>query len=128
MPSRTDTSSIEVGSSAKEHGRIDRQRPGNGDALALAAGEFVRTALQVIGGGAQAHLVEQRHALLAHLGPRQFRPVDLDRPFDVMADGQRRIERAERVLEDHLDLAAVEARLPAVQRQDRAALKADVAA
>jgi hypothetical protein len=40
-----DTSSAAIGSSQTMNFRVQRQRPGDADALALAAGEFVRVAV-----------------------------------------------------------------------------------
>ena len=44
-----DTSSAETGSSATISFGLQRQRPGDADALALAAGELVRVAVVVLG-------------------------------------------------------------------------------
>ena len=45
MPARTETSSIETGSSATSSEGLEHEAAGDGHALALAAGELVRVAL-----------------------------------------------------------------------------------
>ena len=80
--------------------RIGRQRAGDRDPLALAAGELMRIAVQRI--PRQAHVVHQ------FLGPRaafRVRPdaVDGQRLGDDGGDRHARIERAERILEHDLD-------------------------
>ena len=82
--------------------RVQRERAGDADALALAAGERVREAVHV--GGRQLHQVEQ----LAHPPPallERAHAVDQQRLGDDVGDRHARVERRERVLEDHLHLA-----------------------
>ena len=83
---------------------LERQRPGDGDALALAAGELVRVALGVL--GREADLVQQLGDALAP--PRLRQDVGVDHPGlgDDLEDRHPRVERLGRVLEHHLDLAA----------------------
>ena len=50
--------------------RVERQRPGDGDALALAAAELVRPPPQVL--GAQADHLEQRQDAVFELGARSI--------------------------------------------------------
>ena len=59
---RMETSSIEIGSSASITARVDRQGAGDGDALALTAGQLVRELVGVL--RLQADRAEQ----LGHLG------------------------------------------------------------
>ena len=85
------------------HLGIQGQRTGDGDPLALPAGEFVRIAVRHVGG--QADLDQQ----LAH--PRLrfgFRTqlMHQHRLHDRKADGQTRVERGKRVLKDKLDVTA----------------------
>ena len=56
-----DTSSAETGSSSRISFGIDGERPSDADALALAAGELVRVAAEVL--GPQADALEQFAAL-----------------------------------------------------------------
>jgi hypothetical protein len=80
-----------------------RERPGDADALALAAGELVRVALQRLGREA-----DDAHQLLRardRLAPREAEihwPLD-----DGLAHGAARVERAVGVLEHDLDVAAM---------------------
>ena len=80
-----------------------RKCAGDADALALAAGELVREPVVVL--GLQADAVEQvLHAALQLRAAGQ--PVQLERVADDLAHPLARIERGERVLEDHLHLPA----------------------
>ena len=77
---------------------------GDGDALALAAGEFVRIA--VVAGRIDADLAEGGGGAVGALGGRQRRLVH-EQPFgDDLADGHARRQRAVGVLKDDLELAA----------------------
>ena len=77
------------------------QRPGDGDPLPLAARELVRVAVQRV--GAEPDLVERlahpRHGLAA-IEPEQCQRLGHD-----PRHAEPRVERAERVLEDHLGVA-----------------------
>ena len=53
--------------------RVHDQRPGDHDALALAAGELVRVAAGEVGGGAEAGRLERRDHLRLALGPATTR-------------------------------------------------------
>ena len=80
---------------------IERQRPGDADALALAAGELVRIALESI-----CAEPDQRHQFAGAALGLGTRDAMGDRPVsDDPADALARIERGIGVLEDHLDLA-----------------------
>ncbi len=79
------------------------QRPGDADALALTAREFVRIAVVVL--GAEPHYLEQfLHACEPLVLRHQV--VDIERRTDDRADRLTRVQRGVRVLEDHLDVAA----------------------
>ena len=88
--------------------RLEHQRAGDGDALALAAGEHVRVAAVVLRPQADLrhHVARPRGALgTAELG------VDGERLFQDRADLLARIEGAVGVLEDELHRAAQPRRL-----------------
>ena len=97
--------------------RVEGQRPGDADALALAAGELVRVAAGVV--GRQPDELEQLLDLLVVVAGDL---VDLQRLLDRAADGEPRVERGVRVLEDHLHLAAQRPQLLAAQADELAAL------
>ena len=96
--------------------RLHRQRAGDADALALAAAEFVRITPRV--GRIQADGVQQfRNAL----PPRRFavgQMVNVQRLADDVLDGHARIQRAERVLENHLEFPPPRAQLGAVHARE----------
>ena len=73
------------------------------DALALAAGKLVRVAVELV--RLQADRVHHGAGALAALCGRD-RAVDRQRLHDLHADRQAAIERAQRILVDHLQLAA----------------------
>ena len=104
----TETSSAETGSSDHEAG-LGRQRPRDADALALAAAEGVREAVHVLGAEAD-QLQELRHALPAR--PAVPEAVDQEGLADVVEERHPGVQRAEGVLEDHLDLRAERPQLP----------------
>ncbi len=112
----------------EDHLRLDRERARNGDALALAAGELVRVLLRDLLGRHEPDRVEQLVHAVEHVGLRHD-PVDQQRPRDVVVDALGRIERRERVLEDHLHARAVlEQFLLPVHRADVLAAVEDRAA
>ena len=98
-----DTSSAETGSSATISFGLQRERAGDADALALAAGELVRVAVVVL--GVEADQLQQllHRPLDAVLG---LDALDPERRADDRADGVPRVQRRVRVLEDHLHVAA----------------------
>ena len=101
---RTDTSRALTGSSATRIAGAGRERAGDGDALALAAGELVRVAAGRL--GRQADRLEQ----LGHPRPRGRACRCADQRFgDDVAHPHARVERAHRVLEDQLQPLAQEA-------------------
>ena len=83
--------------------RLERQRAGDVDALALAAGELVRVA-RGIALRREAHPGEQFARTRFRLPPRQAVHDGSER--DRILDRQARIERSEGVLEHHLHLPA----------------------
>ena len=100
---RTDASRLETGSSATSSHGLEHHRPGDHDALALAAGDLVR--------------VEPRRSAPAGAGRRRdsasatrassssVEPVDAQALGDRLVDRLPRVERARRVLEHHLHAA-----------------------
>ena len=106
--------------------RLEGERAGDPDALALAAGELVRIPVHVV--GVEADALQQ--LLGALQPPLPGRDVGVHRPalgHDV-ADRHARVQRAVRVLEDDLDLAAVPLEGPAAHLGDVLTLVADRAA
>ena len=104
----TETSSAETGSSATSTSGSQRQRAGQADALALAAGEFVRVAV----GRRRDRARPARTAPARGQRLRARHAVD-DRPLrDQLAGLAARIERGERVLEHHLDMARLRRAAP----------------
>ena len=91
-----------------DQARMQRQRARDADALALAAAEGVREAAHVL--RAQPDPAQQiGHPLLAL--PAVRHAVDQQRLADEVEQRHARIERGERVLEDHLHLAPQRAQL-----------------
>ena len=84
--------------------RLQRERPRDADALALAAGELVRVAVVVL--GVQARRGPSAPARRACARPRRSAAVDGERVGDDRADRLARVQRRVGVLEDHLHLAA----------------------
>jgi hypothetical protein len=99
-----ETSSADTGSSQHDHLGAQRERAGDADALALAAGELVRVAVGEV--GVEADDVEQVLHLLAAVALRGHLGVDLERLADDVADRHARVERGVRVLQHDLDLPA----------------------
>ena len=79
--------------------RLQDQRPGDRDPLALAAGELVRVA--VAEGGAEADLGQRRRDAIA----RPVQAMDAAGLAQDPVDGVPGVQRAVRVLEHHLQLA-----------------------
>src|SRR6202166_329145 len=104
---------------------FDRERPRDTDALALAAGEFVRMAADMI--RLQADGLEQIHDALFELLPGLGQFVNDHGFADDRADAHARIERRIGVLKDDLDIAAQDAQLIGRQRPDLLAFEIDLA-
>src|SRR5579859_188912 len=89
--------------------RPHNQRSRDRDALALAAGKFVRIALKQRLGTptfCQAHIQQRADDAFAPRGRIELRLVDLQPFADDLLDGEPRRERGQRILEHHLDLAS----------------------
>ncbi len=81
------------------------ERHGDHDALALAAGEFVRIGVQPLFRLADADLIEQfQHALARRLTGHAL--MQIEDFGDLLLDRMQRIERGHRLLEDHRDVVA----------------------
>src|SRR5690606_8596931 len=101
-----------------EHGGTGGERAGDGDALALPAGELVGVAFG--GGGRQPDLVEE----FGDPVPHGFAERD-ERFGDDVAHPHAGVERAHRVLEDDLQAAPQEAEPPLGQAGDLLAAELD---
>ena len=112
----------------EQHARPRGERPGERDPLPLAAGQLVGEFGQERPGGREPHLLEQCRDLAGRLVGRPGTPVQLHRPFQVIAHGVYGIQRGERVLEDELHLALVLPEGPAARQLDRLAVQPDRAA
>ena len=85
--------------------RVYHQRPGDADALALAAGKFVGEATGP--GRVHAHLTHDLGHLVPHFGGGKLREMEAHGFLQNLAHGHARVERRVGVLEDHLHLAPV---------------------
>ena len=84
--------------------RLEGERPGDGHALALAAGHVVRVAAgEVL---RQIDEAEQLPCLMRHVPGADQTEIQEGLAEDV-PDAELRVERGGRVLKDHLDRAAV---------------------
>ena len=92
-----------------QHGRVARQRHRDHHALAHAAGELVRVAVDALARARDADALEQRDDAIARLGVGDVL-VRLDLLDDLRADAVHRVQRRHRVLEDHRDLLAADPR------------------
>ena len=82
---------------------VEGEGAGDGDALTLSAGELVRVFLHVARG--QAHLAHELGDAGGDLGRRTY-AVDEQRLGEGREDRHAWIKRGERILEDHLQVAA----------------------
>src|SRR5438132_303116 len=94
--------------------------------LALAARELVRIPLGVL--RQEPHVGEKLAHPLGALGAVGDDPVDGERLPDDLAHRHPRIERAVRILEDHLHLPSDRAQRVLVERREVAALEEDLTA
>ena len=108
-----------------DHFRIQRQRPGNADALPLAAGKLVRVAPGVL--RLQADALQQPGDPPAGIliGHHLMHPQRLE---DRVADGLARVEGGPGILKNKLDIAAQRLQLAVCQGVDAPAVKGDAAA
>ncbi len=104
-----------------QEARVQHQRAGDREPLALAARELVREAVVVVRG--EADMLEHLHDALAALAAAQL-GVDDQRLAQDVADRPARVQRRIGVLEHDLELRAQLAR---GHRSDRPAAKRDLA-
>ena len=104
-----------------DHLRLQRERAGDADALALAARELVREALDVL--GREPDAVEQLLDAAVELLARGD-AVELQRVADDLADALARVQRRVGVLEDHLHLAPQRPQLALAQLGELGAAEA----
>src|ERR1039458_7044832 len=107
--------------------RTQRKSAGNADALPLSAGELVRVTGH--GGFIHSHGTQKfAHALAAGIAAEAFvhdLSVENQRLGDHLVPSKARVERAERVLEDDLHVAAQTAQCRAVRLQQIDAIEND---
>ena len=92
-----------MGSSSTMKLGVHGERAGDADALALAAGELVHEAVGVL--AVQAHHLQAAVDLVLPLLLGGAQLVDVDALGDDVGHRHARVERAVRILEDHLHLA-----------------------
>ena len=102
---RTETSSDETASSQTIERRVGRERPGDRDALALAAGELQRPPPAEV--GLEADELEQLGHAARGAARASRRAEEQERLGDDLLDRHHRVERVARILEDHLHAAAL---------------------
>ena len=102
-PAWIDTSRADTGSSSTISRGFERERPGDADALALAAGELAREAGQVQLRVEPDDLEQLAHARVAPLV--RDHAVGAQRLGEDVGDRQARVQRGHRVLEHHLHVA-----------------------
>ena len=111
------TSSAVVGSSAISRSGLARERHRDHHALPHAARQLVRIRVDALLGRRDADELEHLDRDLARLAPR-LALVQPHRLADLIADGEHRVERRHRLLEDHRDpVAADRAHLGGRQRE-----------
>ena len=95
-----ETSSADTGSSQTMKSGLTRERARDADALALPARELVRVARRRVRGQADDARAARARAPAPLASRRE--PVHPQRLADDAADAVPRVQRRERVLEDHL--------------------------
>ncbi len=122
------TSSAVVGSSAMSSLRLAGDRHRDHHPLLLAARHLRRIGVDLAQRVGDAHLVQQLDRALARRAPGET-AVQLQHLLELVADGEHRVQRRHRLLEDHRDLGAADvAQLPRRQRREVAPAEADLAA
>ena len=109
---------------ADEEVGVERERAGEADALALAAGELVRVARRGVGREPD-HLQQLAHLLAELLAAA---PVHAQRLADHPPDRVARVQRGVRVLEDHLHPLPQRPQLALAHVRDVGAVEEDRAA
>src|SRR5262249_61673376 len=103
---------------------MQRQGAGDADTLALAAGKFVRVAVERL--GAQTDLEGELRDPFLEFAAAGKAEID-ERLADDVADLEARVQRGVRILEDHLELPPPRPHLAARQPIDRLPPRADPA-
>jgi len=109
---------------AHDEVRLQDERPGDADALSLAARELVRVAID------EVRVEADRREQLAHAHPplrRRSDAVDVERLADDAARGHARVEARIRVLEDHLHPPPDPPQLGTLQASEVHPVEADLA-
>ena len=109
---------------ADDQVRVERQRAGDADALALPAGEFVGIGLHRL--RPQSDSLEQMRHPVAPLGGGAD-SMDCQRLADDLAGRHARIQRSVRVLVDHLHALAVRQHVGRFEPGDVGAVDGDLA-
>jgi hypothetical protein len=86
--------------------RLQQHHRGQHDALAHAAGKFMRIGVEAMDGVGNADALQHREAALADLAARQPAMMQREALGHLPADGHRRIERYHRLLEHYADMRA----------------------
>ena len=86
------------------------QSAGNVDALTLATREFVRIAIHLI--GQQAHTLHHRRHPRLHLDARKAAVMGGQRFGNDLPCRHARVQRSQRILKNHLDIAAMTLPVP----------------
>ncbi len=127
-PSRIDTSSIDTGSSASSTSGSAPSARAIATRWRCPPDSSCGNLSRYRSGGVSWTRVQQVAQVRLELGGVLARPaVDLQRAGQVVAHGVHRVQRGERVLEDHLHPAAVRAERAAARAVDRLAVQPDVA-
>ena len=95
-----------------DHGGLDSEGARDRDALALPTRQLVRVLRDVVCSRCQTDRLEQLLDALVDVSALDP-PVDEQGPHEMVANGLDRVQRAERVLEDHLHLGPVREHVPA---------------
>ena len=103
----------------EEH-RIAGQGRGDEHPLPLSAGQLVRVVAGARGGVRDPDGVEQRDGAPPGFGLRRL-PVDDEGLGDLVADGEHRVERGHRLLEDEADTRAADRRAGRARRAGQVA-------
>ncbi len=111
-----------------DHVRVEQQGDGDDDALTHAARQLVRVLVQTPLGRGNVDLAQLVERDLAGIATADA-AVRLEAFDHLLADGQHRVERHHRVLEDHRDLVATHLlQLPRFHGGQLAAVETDAAA
>src|SRR5262249_45961653 len=105
---------------AEEQVGLGHQRARNGHALALAPGQLIGVARDIV--GIEPDILQRRRDALPERAAIKL-PEHFERPADDTADAQTRIERCIRVLKDVLNAPAQIARTSPDRTRQRLAIE-----